>query len=140
MNIKYRYLSLFIILLMLEIYIGLFVHDDIIRPFVGDALVVGVIYFFLRSFMNKRKFLFIYVFLFACFIEAGQYFNLVSLLHLENYKVARIIIGSTFDLNDIFCYFLGTILIFVYELLTDSSKKHKNIGKKVKEKFNNTND
>lgn len=130
MNIKYRYLGLFTILLMLEIYIGLYVHDNIIRPFVGDALVVGVIYFFIRSFMNKRKFLFIYVFLFACFIEVGQYFNLVSLLHLENYKVARIIIGSTFDLNDIFCYFIGTIFIFVYEVAEDY------INKKVYNKGN----
>jgi uncharacterized BrkB/YihY/UPF0761 family membrane protein len=130
MKIKYRYLGLFTILLMLEIYIGLFVHDNIIRPFVGDALVVGVIYFFLRSFMNKRKFLFIYVFLFACLIEVGQYFNLVYLLHLENYKAARIIIGSTFDLNDIFCYFIGTIFIFVYEVTEDC------INKKVYNKGN----
>lgn len=119
MKIKYKYLGLFTILLIVEIFIGLFVHDNIIRPFVGDALVVGVIYFFLRSFMNKRKFLFIYVFLFACFIEVGQYFNLVSLLHLENYRAARIIIGSTFDFNDIFCYFIGTIFIYVYEIVED---------------------
>lgn len=119
MKIKYKYLGLFTILLMVEIYIGLFVHDNIIRPFVGDALVVVVIYFFIRSFMNKRRFLFIYVFFFACLIEVGQYFNLVSLLHLENYKAARIIIGSTFDLKDIFSYFIGTILIFVYEIVED---------------------
>lgn len=123
MNIKYRYLGLFTILLMLDIYIGVFVHDNIIRPFVGDALVVGVIYFFIRSFMNKRKFLFIYVFLFSCFIEVGQYFNLVSLLHLENYKVARIIIGSTFDLKDIFSYFIGAIFIFIYEIVEDFFSK-----------------
>ena len=130
MKIKYKYLGLFTMLLMVEIYIGLFVHDNIIRPFVGDALVVGVIYFFLRSFMNKRKFLFIYVFLFACFIEIGQYFNLVSLLHLENYKVARIIIGSTFDFKDIFSYFIGTIFIFGYEVVEDY------INKKVYNKGN----
>src|SRR5471030_466133 len=118
MKINYRYLSTFIILLIAEIAISLFIHDNIIRPFVGDALVVCVIYFFIRSFIRKSmKFLPVYVFLFACLIEVGQYFNLVSLLHMENIRIARIIIGSTFDLNDIFCYFVGMILIFVYEAL-----------------------
>jgi len=117
MKINYKYLSTFIILLIVEIYIGLFVHDNIIRPFVGDALVVVLIYFFIRSFISKHiRFLPVYIFLFACLIEVGQYFNLVSLLHMENLKGAKIIIGSTFDLNDIFCYFIGTILIFVYEV------------------------
>lgn len=48
------------------------------------------------------------LYLFACFIELSQYFNLVSLLHMERFKVAKIIIGSTFDLKDILCYFMGT--------------------------------
>lgn len=119
MKMNYKYLSTFIMLLVVEIYIALFVHDNIIRPFVGDALVVGLIYFFIRSFMRKPRFLAVYIFLFACLIEVGQYFNLVSLLHMENLKGAKIIIGSTFDLNDIFCYFFGTISLFVYEALVD---------------------
>ena len=127
MKINYKYLGIFIILLFVEIGIALFIHDNIIRPFVGDALVVGVIYFFIRSFISKR-FLAVYVFLFACLIEVGQYFNLVSVLHMENIKVARIIIGSTFDLNDIFCYFIGTIFIFIYEALVTFSSRRKNKG------------
>jgi hypothetical protein len=108
---------------MIEIYIGIFVHDNIIRPFVGDALVVGVVYFFVRSFIKKQRFLPIYVFLFACAIEVGQYFNLVSILHMENFKIARIIIGSTFDYMDIFSYFIGTIFIYVYEKVENSVVK-----------------
>ena len=129
MKIKCRYLGIFIMLFIVEIYIGVFVHDNIIRPFVGDALIVGVLYFFIRSFINKPRCLAVYVFLFACLIEVGQYFNLVSLLHMENYKLARIIIGSTFDFNDIFSYFIGTIFIFIYELVEDSVTK-KVYGKK----------
>lgn len=126
MKINYKYLITFIILLIVEICIALFVHDNIIRPFVGDALVVVLIYFFIRSFISKHiRFLAVYVFLFACLIEVGQYFNLVSLLHMENIKAVKIIIGSTFDLNDIFCYFLGTMLIFVYEAIADFSLSRK---------------
>ena len=123
MKINYKYASIFIILLIVEICIALFIHDNIIRPFIGDALVVCVIYFFIRSFISKPiKFLAVYVFLFACLIEVGQYFNLVSVLHMENFKVARIIIGSTFDLKDIFCYFIGTILILAYEVISEKIK------------------
>ena len=115
MKINYKNLSIFFILFIVEIYIALFIHDNIVRPFVGDVLVVGVVYFFIRSFINKIKFLPVYVFLFACLIEVGQYFNLVSILHMENFKAARIIMGSNFDFNDIFCYLIGTIFLFVYE-------------------------
>lgn len=123
MKIKYRYFGIFIILFIVEVYIGVFVHDNIIRPFLGDTLIVGVLYFFIRSFINKPRFLTVYVFLFCCLIEVGQYFDLVSLLRIENYKFARIIIGSTFDFNDIFSYFIGTIFIFVYEVVEDSVTK-----------------
>lgn len=117
MKLQYKYLSVFVALLTIEIYIGVFVHDNIIRPFVGDALVVGVVYFFIRSFFDKLKFLPVYVFLFACIIEIGQYFNLVSLVHMENFKLARIIIGATFDYKDIFSYLSGMIFIYAYEYI-----------------------
>lgn len=129
MKLQYKYLYIFLFLLMIEIYIGIFVHDNIIRPFVGDALIVGVVYFFIRSFIKKLRFLPIYVFLFACAIEVGQYFNLVSLLHMENFKIARIIIGSTFDFKDIFSYLVGTIFIYVYETVKGSVKKVYNSNK-----------
>lgn len=120
MKINYKSLTLFIIVFIIEVYIALFVRDNIIRPFIGDALVVGLIYFFIKSFVKKsNRLLAVYIFLFACFIEVAQYFNLISLIHMENSKIAKIIIGSTFDLNDILCYFVGTILIYVYEALVD---------------------
>lgn len=122
MRFNLKYFITFIILLIVEICIALFIHDKIIRPFIGDVLVVGVVYFFVRSFFKRTKYLVVYVFLFACLVEISQYFNLVSLLHLENIKAAKIIIGSTFDLDDILCYFIGTIVLFLYEV----------VGKKLK--------
>jgi hypothetical protein len=41
-----------------------------------------------------------YVFLFACFVEVLQYFQLVETLGITN-RAARIILGSTFDWADI---------------------------------------
>ena len=45
------YLSATIILLITEVLIALYVHDDFIRPYVGDAIVVIVIYTFVRIWM-----------------------------------------------------------------------------------------
>ena len=52
-----------------------------------------------------------YVFLFACFVEVLQYFQLVETLGITN-RALRIILGSTFDWKDIVCYGAGCIFIF----------------------------
>ena len=122
MKINYKYLIGFIILLIVEIYIGMFIHDKVIRPFIGDVLVVGVIYFFIRGIFRKAKYLVWGVFIFACAVEVGQYFNLASILHMEHIKLAKIILGSTFDWNDILCYFIGTIMLLLYEIIEDKKQ------------------
>ena len=43
-----------IILLVVEVLIALFVHDSIIRPYLGDVLVVVVIYTFARIIIPER--------------------------------------------------------------------------------------
>lgn len=121
MKINYKYLISFIILFLIEAFIAIFIKDNIIRPFVGDVLVVILIYTFLKIFITKPiKYLPIYIFLFACLVEIGQYFDLVSLLHLQNFKLARIILGSTFDIKDIICYLIGTIFIIVINTINSN--------------------
>lgn len=117
-NKRAYYAIAFLILLMVEIAIAIYVHDDFIRPYVGDVLVVGVVYFFVRIFVpDKVKLMPLYVFIFAALVEVLQYFQLISLLGLEENTFARILIGSTFDVRDLFCYFIGFIIILVLELL-----------------------
>ena len=55
-----------------------------------------------------------YVFLFACFVEVLQYFRLVETLGVTN-RVARIVLGSTFDWGDIACYAVGCVFIVLFE-------------------------
>lgn len=115
MKLNYKYLIIFIIIFLIEIFIAVFINDTVIRPFVGDVLVIILIYTFIRIFTKKYiKYLPIYIFLFACLIEIGQYFNLLNILHLANFKLAQIVIGTTFDIKDIICYFIGmTFTIFI---------------------------
>jgi len=109
-----KYLILFVTILLCELYIGFFVHDNIIRPYIGDLLVVILIYAFLKIFIPKKQVFIAFVtFIFACFIEFAQYFNLISLLGLEENKIARVLIGTSFSWIDILAYFGGFLIIIM---------------------------
>lgn len=107
---------IFLILLLVEIFIALFVHDKFIRPFIGDVLVVILIYFFIKSiFVNEIKNLPIYIFLFASSVEFLQYINIVEIFSLSDNAFFSTLIGTTFDTKDIICYLIGCIIIFYLE-------------------------
>ncbi len=114
---KMKYLVSFILLLSIEVCIALFIHDQFVRPYIGDVLVVVVIYCFIRIILPKAiKGLPLYIFLFATLVEVLQYFRLVEQLGLQNNTFLRILIGSTFDIKDIICYAVGCALLGGYEL------------------------
>lgn len=118
MKINIKYIVSFTILFIIETIIAFFVHDQFIRPYVGDILVVILMYTFIRGFIKESiKFLPIYLFIFAAAVETAQYFHIVDLLHLKNNKVALIIIGNSFDIKDILCYLVGSVILIVWERL-----------------------
>lgn len=113
-RIKYGIATL--LLLAVEVMIALFMDDNFIRPYVGDILVVIVVYTFIRIwFPQNLRTLPLYVFLFAVGVEVLQYFQIVKVLGLENHGFFRVLIGSVFDVKDIVCYGIGCGLLEVYE-------------------------
>jgi len=110
------YLLFAIVLLLVEIVIGFFVHDRFVRPYVGDFLVVILLYCFVKSFfilpINTAAIL---VLLFAYAVEVAQFFHLVQLLGLDNNKFAKTIIGSSFEWSDMLAYTLGISFILLIE-------------------------
>lgn len=110
------YLLATIIFLLIEIVIALYVRDSFVRPYMGDMLVVIVVYTFLRIFIpEKVKILPLYIFLFAVSVEVMQYFSVVEMLGLKNNRFMSVLIGSTFDIRDIVCYGIGCLLLGIYE-------------------------
>ena len=110
-KVRLIYMLLFLALLATEVLIALFVHDDFVRPYLGDVLVVPVIFFLLRAaFPERIKLLPLYIFLFAAAVEVGQYFNIVKLLRLDGIRFFSILLGSTFSFLDIACYCAGAVL------------------------------
>jgi uncharacterized membrane protein len=50
-----RYFALTLLVFGIELFIALAVRDALIRPFIGDALVVVLIYCFVRRFVSFRQ-------------------------------------------------------------------------------------
>ena len=106
-----------ILFFLMELFIALFVRDSFIRPYVGDMLVVVLIYTFLRIiFPEKPRLLPLYVFLFAAGVEVLQGIRIVELLGLQNNRFFSVLIGTTFDWKDIACYGAGCALCDLWEI------------------------
>tara|TARA_R110000868_G_scaffold193786_2_gene438988 strand:+ start:902 stop:1318 length:417 start_codon:yes stop_codon:yes gene_type:complete len=111
-----NYFAVAILLFVIEVVIAVFVHDNFVRPYLGDVLVVILIYCFIKSFLKFTvlpSVLFVLVFSFS--IEFLQYLNIVKTLHLENSKIARTVIGTSFSWIDLLTYVIGLIIVIVVE-------------------------
>jgi len=114
---SFKYLFLFIGLFLIEIYIALYMHGNFIRSYVGDTLVVILLYTLIASFYRKHIYKTAFsIFIFASCVEIAQYFKIVNILGLKNNALASALIGTTFSWIDIFSYFLGAILILFFEI------------------------
>ena len=116
MKKRFFYLIATLILLIIEVLIALYVHDDFIRPYVGDAIVVIVIYTFIRILIpEKCRLLPFFIFIFAVVVEILQGIHIVDILGVADNQFLRTLIGDSFDVKDILCYGVGCILLWLYE-------------------------
>ncbi|MFI3255657.1 MAG: DUF2809 domain-containing protein [Eubacteriales bacterium] len=105
-----------LVLFIIEVIIALFVRDNFIRPYVGDILVVVLLYFIMRAIFPKPiKLLPVYLFLFATSIEILQYFDYVTLLGLGDSRFFRTLLGTTFSWEDILCYGVGSVICWGFQ-------------------------
>lgn len=121
--LKTNYLIAALVIFISEIVIALYVHDDFVRPWVGDVLVVVLLYCFVRGVarLNVTSAAWL-VLMFSWLVEALQYLRIVTILGLESNAVARTIIGTTFSWSDIVAYTLGVVLVVGVEIVR--GKKH----------------
>jgi hypothetical protein len=119
-----QYFILALSLFLIEVLIALFLHDRIIRPYVGDFLVVILIYCFIRSFINARVLpTAIGVLLFAYGIELLQYLDLIGRLSLRGSRVANVVLGNYFEWIDIVAYTFGILAVLLVENLRSKTTK-----------------
>lgn len=135
LRFNFRYFSVAILLFIIEVLIALYVHDAIIRPYIGDVLVVILIYCFVKSFVNTPIVpTAIAVLLFSYLIETLQYFQYVKLLGLQDSHLANVVMGNYFAWTDMLAYTIGIVVVLIAEhyLATDQKiKKAKKIQRKA---------
>jgi hypothetical protein len=115
MTFNKHYFGFTILLFLVEVLIALFVNDTFVRPYLGDVLVVILIYCFIKSFF-KLPVLTVaaFVLIFSFTIEFLQFLNIVEKLHLEKSKIARTVLGTSFSWIDLLTYIIGiAIVIFI---------------------------
>ena len=100
----------------IEVLIALYVHDSFVRPYFGDVLVVILIYCFIKSFLNVKVLsAAVFTLLFAFGVETLQYLNIVEKLDLQDSKIARTVIGTSFSWADILTYIAGIFIVILVE-------------------------
>ena len=106
-----RYFIPFLLVLVCEIAIAIFYIHRFVRGFLGDILVIPLLYFLLRAFFTITHKSSIYIVLGIAFIiEILQLFNLAEELKIQS-KLLKIILGNTFDWKDLLAYTLGAAII-----------------------------
>lgn len=106
----------FLSLLVIEILIARFMNDDFVRPYLGDFLVVILIYCFLMavSRLSVLKGL-LTVLIFSFTVESFQLVNIVKVLQYQPPKIVMIILGISFSVWDLIAYIFGLATCFLIE-------------------------
>lgn len=110
-----KYFIAFSILFSMEFVIAYFHFNPFIRGFLGDVLVILLLYSFLKIFI-RNNFLktAVFVLAFAYFVELLQYLKLAEKFNIKS-EILLTIIGSVFDFYDLVAYSLGFLLILLIE-------------------------
>lgn len=111
-----HYFGFAVLIFIIEVMIALFVNDNFVRPYLGDVLVVILIYCFIKSFLKLPVLnVAVFVLLFSFTIEFLQFLNIVEKLHLEKSKIARTVIGTSFSWIDLLTYIIGISIVILIE-------------------------
>ncbi|AWI25716.1 ribosomal maturation YjgA family protein [Flavobacterium pallidum] len=126
LRFHFRYFCSFLLLFATECLIAMYVHDQFVRPYVGDMLVVVLIYCFVKTFlkMESRK-VALGVLLFSYLIEFAQHLHLVALLGLKDSRMANLILGNSFEWIDMIAYTVGIAVVLIVDKKYKSGVKEK---------------
>lgn len=106
------------VIFTIEVLIALFVHDDLVRPYIGDVLAVVLVYLGLRAVTPLPVLPAVIITLgVAAAIEFAQLFHMLDALGLSHSRLARVVLGGVFDLKDLACYAVGALVVLVVENL-----------------------
>ena len=117
------YAAVFVVLLAVEIIIGMYVHDSFVRPYIGDMLVVILLWALVRIFIpRKAVWLSGAIYVFAVLVELSQMIPLVDFLGIKN-RLIRVLMGTSFAVGDLFAYAAGCIITALVDFFVFRQRK-----------------
>lgn len=120
MVFNYKYFIISIIIFVVEVIIATLLKGNFfIRAYLGDVLVVMLIYTFILSFfrVKSKLWLIFSIFIFAVSVELAQYFKVADKLGFKPNSIPHIVIGNTFSAEDILCYGAGCLVLLCFHFL-----------------------
>lgn len=119
-SLKYLLLTLFIFLVEVLIATKLS-HIFFVRAYLGDVIVVMLLYTFVKSFIkvNNEK-LILGILIFSFLIEFAQYINIAEKLGFQKGSLMYIVIGNSFSWIDNLCYAVGCLLLYIFVKMTNN--------------------
>ncbi|MBP3379331.1 MAG: DUF2809 domain-containing protein [Ruminococcus sp.] len=111
MKRRLPYIALLVILIAVEVVIALTQHDNILRYYGGDTIVVWAVYCLFQSISggkNNHYAVHVGVMLFAFLVEFLQLIHFVDLIGLGDIQFFRTLIGTSFAVEDLAAYAIGT--------------------------------
>lgn len=127
MKARLPYIIGFVLLVAAEVCIGVFYFSKFIRAYLGDVIIVWVLYCLFRSFV-PRKFnscaVAVGILVFSFAVEFLQKMHIADILGVKN-ELLRIIIGTSYAPEDLWCYTVGTAVTLLQIFLYQQLKKRK---------------
>ena len=127
MKARLPYIIGFLLLTAIEVCIGVFEFSHFIRSYVGDVIIVWVLYCLFRSFVPKKFSSYAVaagILAFSFIVEFLQKAHIADILGVEN-KLLRILIGTSYATEDLWSYAAGTLItlieIFIFKQLKKRS-------------------
>lgn len=128
MRIKFslKYFLITILIFLVEVLIATVLKDNFfIRAYLGDVIVVMLLYTFVKSFViiDETK-LILGIFVFSCLVEFAQFFNIAEKLGFQPGSLMYIVIGNSFSWIDILCYGAGCLILYIFVKIKSSQQKY----------------
>lgn len=125
LTFNFKNLIIAVIIFVIEFLIATTFKDIVfVRSYLGDVLVVMLMYYFVKAFVqvNNTK-LIIALLIFSCVIEFLQYFHFAEVIGFKDNKIAMIVLGNSFSWIDILCYLAGGLILYLIEVLAKSKSR-----------------
>ena len=126
MKKRLPYIVIFVVLVGVEVLIALTQHDNFIRYYGGDIIVMWVLYCLVKAVLggkNNHYIVNLALLVFAFAVEFIQGWGFVDKFGIES-AFLRTLIGTSFAVEDLFSYAAGTAVacagVFVYGRIVGS--------------------